>query len=67
MTAHFARVDVAKLHPHLDLRFPNGQELACTLHVHVASEIVDTRELMLDGFAHGANKNLVRDFDTQHK
>ena len=66
MAADLAGMNIPELHPLLELRLTHGQEFARALQVHVASEIIDARELMLDRIADGANQDLVGYLEVEH-
>ena len=67
MRADFARVNDAELCPLFELGFTNEQELARSVHVQVASEVIDPNRLSLHRIGDGADKNLVWDFEAEHE
>jgi hypothetical protein len=62
----FARVDVSELHPFLELRFADGQKLARALQIEVAGEFMDPTELIPHRITHGADQNVIGNFEAEH-
>jgi hypothetical protein len=59
-------VNIPKANPFLELRFAHGKKFAGSFQIDVTAEIVDPRELLFNGVAHGANQHIIWNFNAQH-